>query len=270
MDKMETDQQKIGIVDQFILAVSKPKEYKKLILLKPGKVIVYTLLMAVILTVMSYVIPVAGWLLSYRGFEGFVKNQIPEFSFSNGQFTMKSEIVIEQAGVSRVIVDTSKKEVTKEDLKEDYPQQILVSKNNMLISSMNTIKEIKFKDFKTVSFDKTSFLKLMPTFYLAVVISAVIQFLIILFEYVLSAFFYGLIALLYKGMDRHPVPLKDAMKAAIYAKTLSALLGAFNAVMGSVIPSGLWSFLSMFITTLLLLMGLRLDDGKEQRHFLGN
>lgn len=265
---METEQQKIGILDQFILAVSRPKEYKKLILLKPGKVIVYTLLMAVILTVMSYMIPIAGWLLSYRGFEGFVKNQIPEFSFSDGQLTMKSEIVIEQAGVSRVIVDTSKKEVTREDLEKEYAQQILVGKNNMLISSMDTVREIKFKDFKNLSFNKNSLLKLKPIFYLSLAIAAAIQFIIILLEYVSSAFLYGLVALFYKGMDGRQISLGDAIKAAIYAKTLAAVLGAFNTVMGSFIPAGLWSFLSMFITMLLLLMGLSLDDKQDPKYLL--
>lgn len=265
---METEQQKIGILDQFILAVSKPKEYKKLILLKPGKIIVYTLLMAVILTVMNYMIPVAGWLLSYRGFEGFVKNHIPEFTFSGGQLDMEGEIIIEQAGLSRIIVDTSKEEVSKKDLEKDYAQQILVSKNNMLISSMSTTREIKFDTLKNVSFNKTSLLNLAPIFYLSLAITAVIQFIIILLEYVSSAFLYGLVAMFYKGMSGKQISLGDAIKAAIYAKTLAAVFGAFNTVMGSFIPASLWSFLSMFITMLLLLMGLSLDDKQGPKQLL--
>lgn len=266
---METEQQKIGILDQFIFAISKPKEYKNLLLLKPGKIIVYTLLMAFILTVMNYMIPITGWLLSYRGYEGFVKNQIPEFTFSDGQFDMDGEIVIEQDGATRIIVDTSKKEVTKKDLEKDYVQQVLVSKNNMLIFSMSTTREVKFDTLKNVSFDKTSLLKLAPMFYLSLAITAVIQFIILLLEYVSSAFLYGLVAMFYKSMDGRQISLGDAIKAAIYAKTLAAVVGAFNTVMGSFIPAGLWSFLSMFITMLLLLMGLSLDTKQDPKQLLG-
>lgn len=267
---METEQQKIGILDQFILAVSRPKEYKKLIVLKTGKIILYTLLMALILTVMSYIIPAAGWLLSYHGFEGFIENQIPEFTFANGQLDMKSDIVIKQAGVSQIIVDTSKDKVSKKDLEEGYMQQILVSKNNMIISSMTTTNEIEFSRLKNVYLSKASLLKLVPILYISLAVAVVMEFIVVLLGYIFSAFIYGLIAMFYTSMEGKNISLGDAIKAAIYAKTLAAVFGAFNTVMGSFIPSSIWSFLSMFITMLLLLLGIRSDDKEDPKQLLQN
>ncbi len=267
---METEQQKIGVLDQFILAVSRPKEYKKLIVLKTGKIVLYTILMAFCLTVMSYMIPAVGWLLSYHGFEGFVGNHIPEFSFVNGQLDMKDDIVIEQTGVSRIIIDTSKETVSKKDLEEGYMQQVLISKNNILISSMTTTNEIEFKKLKDVSFSKASLVKLAPIFYLILAIAVGMEFIAVLLEYMFSAFIYGLIAMFYTSMEGKNISLGDAVKAAIYAKTLAAVFGAFNTVMGSFIPDSIWGFLSMFITMLLLLLGIRSDDKEDPKQLLQN
>ena len=267
---METDQQKIGILDQFILAVFRPKEYKKLILLKTGKIVLYTLLMALILTVMSYIIPIAGWLLSYHGFEGFIEKQLPEFTLENGQLNMESDIAIKQSGVSQIIVDTSKDKMSKKDLEEGYVQQVLVSKNNMIISSMTTTSEIEFKKLKDVHFSKASLSKLVPILYISLAIVVGMEFIVILLEYIFSAFIYGLIAMFYTSMEGKNISLGDAVKAAIYAKTLAAVFGAFNTVMGSFIPSSIWSFLSMFITMLLLLLGIRSDDKEDPKNFLSD
>lgn len=265
---METEQQKIGVIDQFILAVFKPKEYKKLISLKTGKVILYTLLMGIVLTVMSYVIPSVGWLLSYRGFSGFIEEQIPKFTFQNGQFDMESEIIIKQEGVSQIIVDTSKDNMSKKDLEENYIQQVLVSKNNMIVSSMNTTSEIEFKNLKNVRFTKESLVKLIPIFYISLVVALVMQFVIVLLQYVFSAFMYGLIAMFYTSMEGKNISLGNAIKAAIYAKTFAAVFGAFNTVMGTFISSSIWGFLSMFITMLLLLMGIRSADKDNPKQLL--
>ncbi len=261
---METEQQKIGIIDQFIFAVAKPREYKKLMSLKTGKVIVYTLLLTFLLTVMSYVIPTAGWLLSYRGVEGFFKNQIPAFTFADGKLNMESEIVIEQEGVNRIIVDTSKEKVGKSDLQKDYMQQIVISKTNMLISSMNTVSEVDFGQLGNIRFDKSSLSEVVPLVYISLLIVFGMQFVFMLCEYVVSAFFYGLIATLYVSMGGEELPIKNAMKAAIYAKTLAAVVGAVNGVMGSFIPSSMWGFLSLFATMMLLFMGVRQKDEIEK------
>ncbi len=263
---METEQQKIGMIDQFIFAVAKPKEYKKLMSLKVFKVVLYTLLLTFLLTVMSYGIPTAGWLLSYQGVEGFFKNQIPAFTFADGKLNMESEIVIEQEGVNRIIVDTSKEKVGESDLKKDYMQQIVVSKTNMLVSSMNTVSEVDFGQLGNIRFDKSSLSEVVPLVYISLLLVFGIQFVFMLCEYSMSAFFYGLIAMLYMSMGGKELPLGDAVKAAIYAKPLAAVVGAVNTVMGSFIPSSMWGFLSLFATMMLLFMGVRQEDelGKEQ------
>lgn len=264
---MDKEQEKIGIVDQIILAVAKPKQYYKLMSLKSGTVVLYTLLMAFLLMAMTYVIPLTGWLLSYGGFEGFLEKQIPDFTLKDGKLTMNQEIVIKVAGVSEFLVDTSKDKVTVKDLDDSYSQQILVSKSNMIIYSMGSASEVQFDQMKEVQFNKASLSQFVPILYGGAVIMAVVQLVLNFVQYIISAFLYGLIAMAYVGLEGKNVTLGGATKAAIYAKTLAALVGAFNTVEG-LVSEGIWSFVAMFLTMLLLLWGIRSKDANDSNRLV--
>ena len=131
---METQTKKLGFFDQLIYSVQ-PKHYKELASQPRRKVITYVLMLGLILGIMNYVIPAAGFVMSVGGMENFFMEALPEIKLSDGELHVASKIEIGKDTVTHILVDTSVDRVDESSLGEEYVSEVLVARENMIVNN---------------------------------------------------------------------------------------------------------------------------------------
>lgn len=82
MDKSE----KISWFEQFKIACLKPSQYKRLLNLAKGKVILFLAAITLITTILGYGMDVAGFTVSVGGWKNFILNRLPAFELKPGDY----------------------------------------------------------------------------------------------------------------------------------------------------------------------------------------
>ena len=114
MDKSE----KISWFEQFKIACLKPSQYKRLLNLAKGKVILFLAAITLITTILGYGMDVAGFTVSVGGWKNFILNRLPAFELKDGTLSVDQEMDFEIGGV-HFVADTSKDKVSTEDFLVD-------------------------------------------------------------------------------------------------------------------------------------------------------
>ena len=142
---METSKERLGFFDQIILSVQ-PKRYRELFDQTGKKVLAYVLALSLCLSIMQFIIPVAGWFLSFGGLDNLFTEVLPAIELQNGKLSVEDKIEIGESSSTYVLIDTERVSMQESDLNtEEYISEILVAEENMLVytSGMGTM-EIRF------------------------------------------------------------------------------------------------------------------------------
>ena len=89
MDKSE----KISWFEQFKIACLKPSQYKRLLNLAKGKVILFLAAITLITTILGYGMDVAGFTVSVGGWKNFILNRLPAFELKDGTLSVLRSVV---------------------------------------------------------------------------------------------------------------------------------------------------------------------------------
>ena len=131
-----------GFFRQYFIACFQPGKYKLLLEKKTGSHVLYLGLLLLFLLVVDTLIPFGAWTASVGGFRNLFMNRIPEFTLDNGTLTMESPLSFEIGSSIRVEINSGVEKYTQEDFDEEYLQEILVSKTNVLIRRGETGSEL--------------------------------------------------------------------------------------------------------------------------------
>ena len=148
MDKSE----KISWFEQFKIACLKPSQYKRLLNLAKGKVILFLAAITLITTILGYGMDVAGFTVSVGGWKNFILNRLPAFELKDGTLSVDQEMDFEIGGV-HFVADTSKDKVSTEDLSNTYQMELVFAKNEMVVKNTvvgNMMNTFSFKNMKNV------------------------------------------------------------------------------------------------------------------------
>ena len=151
MDKSE----KISWFEQFKIACLKPSQYKRLLDLTKGKVVLFLAAITLITTILGYGMDVAGFSISVGGWKNFIMERMPAFELRDGTLKVDREMDFDIAGV-HFIADTSKNKVDINDLSNEYSMEMAFAKDEMVVKNTavgNMMNKISFKDFKDVVFN---------------------------------------------------------------------------------------------------------------------
>lgn len=255
---MKEDNNKIGIIDQFIYAVSKTKEYPKLIQQRMGRVLNFAFVMSILITIISFVIPLVGYQLSLSGLHDFFKEGIPEFTIQDGELTMDGTIDMTVSGVE-IKVDPSVEKYTTKDLDENSLAQILVSKHNVLIKNIMLVDEISFDTIKGITINNDFLVSMIPFIYGIEVFLVVMMIITQFISYLMGAAGYALVALSFISLKPNissRIAIPDLFKIGIYCKTLTSFLTAINESLGYPIGIQYWQTAVCLIAFVYLAKGV--------------
>jgi hypothetical protein len=253
------EKKKIGFFDQIIYSVQ-PKKYGELLRQPKRAVVGYVLLLAVLFTIMEYVIPAAGWMASFGGVDNLITKVLPKIEFSQGELTAESKIEIGKESTVHILVDTSVDQMKTSNLDTDkYLSEVLIGKNNMILySNYAGAAQLDFAQYQNYSFDNQSLLALKPWIYAGLVLSFFTTFFTELISYLVSALPLALIEWIVGRPGRtNRLSFKKIYLLTLYAKTVVELILDFISTSGWIDNTELLVYFGLFVSMFLLMTGVR-------------
>lgn len=256
---MDTETKRIGFFDQVIYSVQ-PSKFGLLLGQKRRKVISYTIILMVCLTLMNFVVPVAGFFASVGGYDQFVTEGLPDIELKEGTLQVGSKIEIGKNSATHVLVDTSVEKAATSDInEEDYIAEVIVTKNNMVVynSGMSAV-ELDFSQFDGIVLNNEGLLNMKTVVYLFLVICFFSSLVTQVFNYLLEAAFVALLCwgpFTVRGAER--MKFTKILAAAIYAKSVPELFVAFNNSAGWISNTYILSYVAIGAAVFILMSALR-------------
>ena len=261
---MNEQNKQISIIDQFIYAISKIKAYPLLVKQSMGEVFKFVVIISILITGISFVIPVIGYHISLGGLQNFFQERLPRFTIENGELTMDGKLDMDLFGVG-IKVDPNVEKYTEKDLDENSLGEILISKTNIIISNVMIVNEIPFDGLNGSKITNDSFVDLIPYIYGAEVFLVFMMILSQIVVYLAGAAGYILIAFVFLPLKSEVrLTATDLFKIGVYCKTLSALLTAINSTLGYVVGYDLWYTLSIIISWVYFFKGIMAHNEKNK------
>ncbi len=254
----QNEQERMSMADRFITAMFTPREYGKLLRLRSGSVIGFLVLVSFLISFIQYAIPTLGAVAGMGGIRNIVENQIPQFSLKNGEFTLDEKIEKQDNSVGvYVLVDTSKKKFTKEDIPANVVEAILVSKSNILLYNEVTgvgklVQEEKFSDYKNLTISNTTLADASTMFYIMMVVVYVFVYLFVLVKYLFTAVFYAVVMYLLSKTMMLDLTFGKVYKIALFAQAFGSIVMAVTYCIGSAILVLTGSAFNMLVTVILM------------------
>ncbi len=254
----QNEQERMSMADRFITAMFTPREYGKLLRLRSGSVIGFLVLVSFLISFIQYAIPTLGAVAGMGGIRNIVENQIPQFSLKNGEFTLDEKIEKQDNSVGvYVLVDTSKKKFTKEDIPANVVEAILVSKSNILLYNEVTgvgklVQEEKFSDYKNLTISNTTLADTSTMFYIMMVVVYVFVYLFVLVKYLFTAVFYAVVMYLLSKTMMLDLTFGKVYKIALFAQAFGSIVMAVTYCIGSAILVLTGSAFNMLVTVILM------------------
>ncbi len=235
-----------GFWDQFPISFFQPKKYKVMLPVKKRILIPFILIIVALTFFMETLMPFAAWDISVGGFDNVIENTVPKFKLENGILDMEAPLEMNLSSAIHLKVNSDIEEFTEEDLQEDYIEEILISKTNLVFKHSQMVSVVKLSDLG-ISGDNESLLSLIPTFKLAAVICFIVFYIIDLIRYLIFLLFF---ALLFRVRTKEGKRLSFGESFAItaYARAPFALLTSVNMALGYVINSLVVTVVGVFLT----------------------
>lgn len=264
---MNNDDTKVGIIDQFVYAILKSREYKRLTNQTMGRVLNFAFLMAFLLSLITYFIPTLAFHVGVGGLENLFLNKVPKFEIKQGIMTIEEPITIQTNEVF-ITVNSEKNTFSSKDLKYEQPIEVLVSKHNIVIQDLGQVLTISLDKLEGISLNNHSFVELIPFIYLAEGITLFFMIIGQFCWYLLGAFGYACfgLSLVYLHKKQN-FTFSKLFKIAIYSKVFCGVIGAINEALHSVIPFEYWYSIAMFITFFYISKAIRYE-GEEKKNKL--
>lgn len=238
----------IGFFRRYFIACFQPSKYKLLLEKKTGSHVIYMILLLVFLLIVDTLIPFGAWVTSVGGFRNLFLNRLPAFTLEDGTFDIESPISFEIGQSIRVEMNSDVEKYTQKDFKEEYQEEILVSRTNLLIRAGNKGSELTLSSLGNMYLDNQVLTAAIPALGVMLVFYFLIMLLSKALQYIVVSLVYGLICRVgVRSPEGKTLSIKDSFWIAVYAKTLFAIIASVNSSLGYPISSFWVSIISIVI-----------------------
>lgn len=259
------EKNKISFIDQILYSVQ-PEKYRELVT-QPAKAAAgFLIILCLWLTIMDYVVPAAGWIASFGGFDHLITKVLPEIVLSDGELSVADRIEIGKGETVHLLVDTSQEKVTKENLNQQkYQAEFLIARDNMVLyNSYIGAMEIDFAQFGNSTLNNETLLQVKPWIYAMLIINFFTVFIAELIRYLFAALPMAVLGWIMGGPERtNRLSFSSIFFLALYAKAAAALVLSFNSTAGLLSSEVLLVYAGLFFTVFLLMNGIRKIEEKK-------
>ncbi len=256
---------KIGFLKQWLWSWNGFSHYRDLTKVGSGRMVGFVALLCLLYCLILYV---PSFLASGIFGENFreMLNQIPEFSISNGTFSIEEPITLDEAPIL-VCVDDSMPYYGLADLQyfvqgnKEYTSVLVVTQTNMVIYNNYEYQEVNFSDFGSESFTfNAEFIQaLVPFVVLGLVLVWILIYGFTFGMYFFYALVYSLVALIINAVAKgNDLSFGELYKTCIYAKAgpaiLFAVLGMIMSLASANLPGEGW--IRTILTLVILIVAI--------------
>ena len=239
----------IGFFGQLKIACFQPRKYKSLLEKKTGNHVRFFIVLFLFLVFVETVIPFAAWNASVGGFRNLFLNRVPEFKLADGEMTIASPISFDIGGILHVTVNSDKEAFSAKDFQEEYQEEFLISKTNIMIKIGQNMSNVELSSLKDMTMTNQDLVEMFPFIKGMLIMYFVISLLAKVIQYLLAALIFGLFCRTgVRSPDGKFLSIRDAFVIGLYAKTFFAILTSLNICLGYLISSFWMMMLSVFGT----------------------
>lgn len=267
--KVELKGPKASIMDIFIISLIKTRELAETSVKNSSRFIAYVIFISVLVATMTFAVPSASKISSFKGFRNLFMNKVPAFEMTNAglvadkKFEMKlSNVTIlmdteldqfrfgdfEREGVYIAIGSKYTKMLTITDIEDDSSyNETYVYPNNMLFP---------------IGFSNSDLVKMIPGFYISLVFIYAMLAVFAAVKYILAAVIYAVVTRSLTAISKLPMTFTDALHMCFYAETFGILIVNINSALGYLISPLIVSAAGIIITVFIIhkAMGPHMPD----------
>ena len=267
--KVELKGPKASIMDIFMISLIKTRELAETSVKNSSRFIAYVIFISVLVATMTFAVPSASKISSFKGFRNLFMNKVPAFEMTNAglvadkKFEMKlSNVTIlmdteldqfrfgdfEREGVYIAIGSKYTKMLTITDIEDDSSyNETYVYPNNMLFP---------------IGFSNSDLVKMIPGFYISLVFIYAMLAVFAAVKYILAAVIYAVVTRSLTAISKLPMTFTDALHMCFYAETFGILIVNINSALGYLISPLIVSAAGIIITVFIIhkAMGPHMPD----------
>lgn len=235
---MEQQTKKFGFFRQIATAVAQPKKYERFLHLSMGRVIAFVLIFSLVTTFVSYYLPFIISQVFGESYMDMIDEYVPEFTLKDGVLTL-SEPVEYDDGYTLAIANSNIEEFTVEQLDEytaDYANVYLFGKTNMIFYASGQSTTYRYADLAIEELDREGLRGYVPSVYLMMVVSGVMNFILRTFWYFLGALMLMLLGWSMKGFWNMQFSFLDLFRLGVFSKVLYEIIAAVLRIFGFALP----------------------------------
>lgn len=225
----------MGFFQKIYYSVAGFGQYKSFIREKPGRAVVYLLLLGLIMGVFSLVTPMLDYNRAISEFMLDFDKKVPDFTFGNGKLTVEGNMpIILGEGSSTVIIDTSGR--TDESILDDYDNAILITSDRMIQKNYANKQVTSFSLIQGIGFDREDLRRALPIVKIMTVFIAIFGLIFFICAKYISALVVSLAGLIINAATGTGLTYADVFKISAYSLTLPVLIGTMIDLSGVPVP----------------------------------
>ena len=243
--------EKCSVIEQLRISITRPKQLVGLSLLKVSRFIRYALLLGLLVTIMTYIVPTAATIAGFGGFNKLFQEKMPDFKVENGEFKAQDTFSL-SLGDYEIIVDTSENVVSTDKYLGKLLTIAIGKKRVQIAMSQNGITEVVIdqavSSYFSDGFNKEMLVSAIPGFYIALGFIALITLIGVLLKYMAASLIYMILAwslVKHSGLDLNK---GNCFRLCFYAQTIGILAVNLNKALGYMIPSLIVSAAGIFLS----------------------
>jgi hypothetical protein len=220
----QMDQQGMHFNNKVFKSITDFSFYENFLAQTTGKAIKYLLLLTITVGVLWLIRPIYEFNTGITSIVYSFHNEIPDFTFSNGQLTVEGKMpIILENGDQFFLIDTSGK--TDESILKSHENAIFVSRDKLVQKKNNfETRNFNFKDLQGMNLTKAdveTFLPLLRWINVLIIVFGLLWFFL---SKLFSALLLSIIGLILNGIKNANMDFSNLYKLSIYSLTLPVVI----------------------------------------------
>ena len=244
--------------EQLVIAISNPKKYKDILKLSRRSFVKYVIITVLLLSTITFVIPGAATITGFGGFEKLFETNLKTFKYEKGVASLDKVFKMNINGTT-VIIDTSEKEVSAKQMKNDGTY-IAISSERVIVASSVSGNVVKVADYRLYDFfpfdiDKDRLIEFIPAIYMYLALTFLMKGVFYFAEYAFYALFLAIILNIMKKNHSYNISYKSLFVICFLAQTLMMFVNAINEAV-AIAPSYIVNLIGLFYTVRMATIGV--------------
>ena len=265
--KVELQGPTASIMDIFMISLIKTRELAETSVKNSSRFIAYVIFISILVATMTFAVPSASKISSFRGFRNLFMNKVPAFEMTDAGLVADKKFEMKLSNVT-ILMDTELDQFRFGNFKREGAYIAIGSKYTKMITITDIEDDSSYNEtysypnnllFPT-GFNNSDLVKMIPGFYISLVFIYAMLATFAALKYILAAVIYAVVTRSLTVISKLPMTFTDALHMCFYAETLGILI--INSALGYLISPLLVSAAGIIITIFIIhkAMGPHMPD----------